>query len=207
MKKKRLILHRILATFLALFIMVPPAQAIELATVSGALTPGATGPVWEHLANEIYEGETGADAAREKEELSRLLFADYLDYLNAVGIELAAVENSLQGQEDASQLNGECSAATLEAEQRLFMDSIAADADTFASVYCNSFCRTKTEFEFSLIANFALPEGGIQTCEDKARQMHREYNCSEGSSASEGQSSSSILPFDIKKADLMDQIA
>ncbi|HYX37385.1 MAG TPA: hypothetical protein VE954_30140 [Oligoflexus sp.] len=202
MKKKRHILQRILATFLALLIMVPPAKAIELATVSGALTPGATGPVWEHLANEIYEGDTGVDATREKEELSRLLFADYLEYLDAVGLELAAVENSIQGQADASLLNGECAAATLEAEQRLFMDSIAADADTFASVYCNSFCRTKTEFEFSLIANFAQPEGGIQTCEEKARQLHREYNCAADSPVPGAGS-----PLDIKKADLMDQIA
>ncbi len=53
-------------------------------------------PVWDYLAAKVYEDEDiSLIPAAEREELSRYFFADYLGYINAIGVELASFENSL----------------------------------------------------------------------------------------------------------------
>jgi hypothetical protein len=186
MKNKTSLIKKILSAFLVVLIGVPPAQA------DGGLSPtsilnnkdpldfgsNASGPIWNYLPEKLYEGETDPKQLAEKERLSKLLFAEYLGYLNAVGIELASFENSIQGKKEIQQ-SGECSDDTLKSYNKILADSAGSDLATFTNAYCNSPCRQKAEFDFAQIAHFAEPENGVKSCEETAKEMYNSYNCDE----------------------------
>src|SRR5690348_10418022 len=101
-------MHKLLSAILVVLIGIPPARAEALLNASNGKTFGESDTVWQYLADQLYDGETDPVVLQEKEQLTSLLFVDYLDYLNAVGIELAAFENSLVGKKDIRD-TGECS--------------------------------------------------------------------------------------------------
>ncbi|HYX32650.1 MAG TPA: hypothetical protein VE954_06020 [Oligoflexus sp.] len=191
MRQRHRLLHKILSSLLVFLIAIPPAHAD--AVVSNANSLQGKGTVWDKLASDLYEGESGPEAAQGKSELSRLLFADYLDYLNAIGLELAAFQVSRQGAKDFED-TGECSEAALKAEDKIFSDAIEADAGTFINLYCSSYCRARKEFEFSKIADFAL---NTPSCEARAKKMHDDYHC-------EGVAAGSDQPDEPQDFDLND---
>ncbi|WP_218110039.1 hypothetical protein [Oligoflexus tunisiensis] len=158
-------------------IATPMSQAQT--TLGGRVSAPASvgGAVWETAARKVYEDEgISPIPSGELQELSRYFFADYLGYLNAIGLELASFEISLTGRKEIKD-RGECSDATIKAFNELLTNSVQSDLYTFTDVYCSNACRQKAEFDFGLIANFKEPDGLPQSCADRAREMYDTYHC------------------------------
>jgi hypothetical protein len=144
-----------------LLVIALPTTQVMGQVIRNPINPGAPEkPIWEYIVDKAYEGEAEVETG-EKEQLTRLLFADYLEYLNAVGVELASYESSIQARQEIK-VYGECTDDTLRAYNQLLLNSIESDASSFTDAYCKSPCRTKAEFDFSLIATIDRPEGGSE---------------------------------------------
>jgi hypothetical protein len=172
-------LTKLLSLLLAL--ATPMAQAQQIALSSGTLDAsdlkGLGGPIWDRLATKLYEDEGISPIPEgEREELSRYFFADYLGYLNAIGLELASFENALISRKEIKD-QGQCSDDTIKAFNDLLTNSVQSDLYTFTDTYCSNACRRKAELDFGLIAEFDQPKGLPQTCADRAREMYDTYHC------------------------------
>ncbi|WP_141735241.1 hypothetical protein [Oligoflexus tunisiensis] len=135
---------------------------------------GSPTTIWTQLTNDIFKGEP--ENVVERNRVKRLLFADYLGYLNAVGLELASYEITLKAAKEKAN-GGKCSQTTAEEYEQNLIDSVQADPDTFAKAYCNNICKDQSSFLER--AKFAAPEGAIESCADKARKIYDQYNCNE----------------------------
>jgi hypothetical protein len=195
-----------------LLVIALPTTQVMGQVIRNPINPGAPEkPIWEYIVDKAYEGEAEVETG-EKEQLTRLLFADYLEYLNAVGVELASYESSIQARQEIK-VYGECTDDTLRAYNQLLLNSIESDASSFTDAYCKSPCRTKAEFDFSLIATIDRPEGGAKSCQDIAAEMYESYHCeqiggvgfkpSEGGLSDKAETTSDIFS-DINLSNLLD---
>ncbi|WP_141731386.1 EndoU domain-containing protein [Oligoflexus tunisiensis] len=136
---------------------------------------GSPTTIWTRVADDVFLGDTLQNTT-EKHQLKRILFADYLGYLNAIGLELASYEISLKAAREKSK-SGKCSAATAEEYEQNLIDAVQSDLDTFTRSYCNNICKDQSAFLER--AKFASPDGMIESCADKAKKIYDQYNCNE----------------------------
>jgi hypothetical protein len=135
---------------------------------------GSSETIWTRVVDDIYQGDH--ENVVEINRLKRILFADYLGYLNAVGLELASYEITLKASKEKAN-SGKCSQATTEQYEQNLIDSVQSDPDTFTNAYCNNICKDQSYFLER--AKFAVPEGMIESCADKARKIYDQFNCNE----------------------------
>lgn len=167
------VLRHTLIALLAFLIALPPAHArIFLpSSVTGELPVGTSQPVWDYLAQEVVS-QFGVLQGQDEQDLARLFFADYLDYLNAVGIGLAVFEGSIQAEKEIRE-TGQCSSDTLHAYEGNLKSALNSDLSTFTNTYCQSTCRIQAKLEFGKIAHI-IDE---PSCEESARKMYNDFNC------------------------------
>ncbi len=172
-------LQKILTSFLTLLLVIPPIQAEPLfgsLDLAGANFGPLTHPVWETVAQKILDSDPlGGKSESELKEIQRGLFADYLSYLNSIGIELASYEATLLREGEEGERDRSCLDSDEVRENDLIKSSLKSDVHTFTQTYCSAPCRKMKATGFQLIATYD-PVGSV-SCEKQARQIFEDFNC------------------------------